>query len=95
MAVPPGDVAADHPALLAVNLPLPSNALGLALAVTQLAIALAFITGVADWLGAVGLIALVVLWNLYRRSHPSERLLSVALGLAWGGAAGNLLDRLR
>ncbi len=45
--------------------------------------------------GAFALVALVVLWNLYRRSNPSERLLSVALGLAWGGAAGNLLDRVR
>lgn len=45
--------------------------------------------------GAFALIALVVLWNLYRRSHPSERLLSFALGLAWGGAAGNLIDRVR
>ena len=45
--------------------------------------------------GAFALIALVVLWNLYRRSHPSERLLSVGLGLAWGGAAGNLVDRIR
>jgi signal peptidase II len=45
--------------------------------------------------GAFALIALVVLWNLYRRSHPTERLLSVALGLAWGGAAGNLFDRIR
>jgi signal peptidase II len=45
--------------------------------------------------GAFALIALIVLWNLYRRAHPTERLLSFALGLAWGGAAGNLLDRLR
>jgi signal peptidase II len=45
--------------------------------------------------GGFALIALVVLWNLYRRANPSERLLSVALGLAWGGAAGNLIDRLR
>jgi signal peptidase II len=45
--------------------------------------------------GAFALVALVVLWNLYRRSHPSERLLSFALGLAWGGAAGNLIDRVR
>jgi signal peptidase II len=45
--------------------------------------------------GAFALVALVVLWNLYRRAHPSEWLLSVALGLAWGGAAGNLLDRVR
>jgi signal peptidase II len=45
--------------------------------------------------GGFALIALVVLWNLYRRSHPRERMLSLALGLAWGGAAGNLLDRVR
>jgi signal peptidase II len=45
--------------------------------------------------GAFALFALVVLWNLYRRSHPTERLLSFALGLAWGGAAGNLVDRVR
>ncbi|MFN2565681.1 MAG: signal peptidase II [Gemmatimonadaceae bacterium] len=45
--------------------------------------------------GAFALVALVVLWNLYRRSHPTERLLSFALGLAWGGAAGNLIDRVR
>ena len=45
--------------------------------------------------GAFAVVALVVLWNLYRRAAPSERLLSFALGLAWGGAAGNLLDRLR
>jgi signal peptidase II len=45
--------------------------------------------------GAFALVALVVLWNLYRRSHPSERLLSFALGIAWGGAAGNFIDRVR
>lgn len=45
--------------------------------------------------GVFALVALIVLWNLYRRSHPSERLLSFALGLAWGGAAGNLIDRVR
>ncbi len=45
--------------------------------------------------GAFALVALFVLWNLYRRAHPSERLLSFALGLAWGGAAGNLIDRIR
>ena len=45
--------------------------------------------------GAFALVALLVLWNLYRRAHPSERLLSFALGLAWGGAAGNLIDRIR
>ena len=45
--------------------------------------------------GAFALVALIVLWNLYRRSQSTERLLSFALGLAWGGAAGNLVDRVR
>ena len=45
--------------------------------------------------GSFALVALLVLWNLYRRAHPTERLLSFALGLAWGGAAGNLIDRIR
>ena len=51
--------AATRPALLAVNVPLPLSVMGLALAGAQLAIALLFITGVADWLGALALIALV------------------------------------
>jgi signal peptidase II len=49
--------------------------------------------------GAFALIALFVLWRLYRLSGPASRagdhLRIVALGLAWGGAAGNLLDRFR
>ena len=56
--------AATRPALLAVNLPLPSSAIGLGLALAQVAIALAFITGVADWLGGLALIALVPLTAL-------------------------------
>jgi signal peptidase II len=49
--------------------------------------------------GAFAIIALVVLWRLYRmtgtgaRSGDTTRI--VALGLAWGGAAGNLIDRFR
>jgi len=44
--------------------------------------------------GAFAVIALVVLWWLYRTGRPTDRLRALALGLAWGGAAGNLLDRL-
>jgi signal peptidase II len=49
--------------------------------------------------GAFAIVALVVLWRLYRmtgtgaRSGDTTRI--VALGLAWGGAAGNLIDRFR
>jgi signal peptidase II len=45
--------------------------------------------------GAFAVIALFVLWKLYRESKPEERLKPLALGLAWGGAAGNLIDRIR
>jgi signal peptidase II len=45
--------------------------------------------------GAFALIALVVLWKLYRESSDIERMKVFGLGLAWGGAAGNLIDRLR
>jgi len=44
--------------------------------------------------GAFAVIALVVLWWLYRSGPAGDRLRALALGLAWGGAAGNLLDRL-
>ena len=44
-------------------------------------------------------IALVVLWRLYRLTgaagRPGDRVRVLALGLAWGGAAGNLIDRFR
>jgi signal peptidase II len=45
--------------------------------------------------GAFAIIALVILWRLYRASHPGERARVLALALAWGGAAGNLIDRFR
>lgn len=45
--------------------------------------------------GAFAAIALVILWQLQRSTAPGERLKSLALGLAWGGAAGNLVDRVR
>jgi len=43
--------------------------------------------------GSFAVIALVILWRLYRASGPNETIRVLALGLAWGGAAGNLLDR--
>lgn len=45
--------------------------------------------------GAFAIIALVILWRLYRASHPGQRARVLALALAWGGAAGNLIDRFR
>jgi signal peptidase II len=49
--------------------------------------------------GSFAVIALVVLWRLYRLTgagaRAGDRLRVLALGLAFGGAAGNLLDRLR
>ena len=49
--------------------------------------------------GAFAVIALIVLWRLYRLSGPAkragDRVRILALGLAWGGAAGNLIDRIR
>ena len=45
--------------------------------------------------GGFALVALVILWRLYRESTPAERLKPFALGCAWGGAAGNLIDRIR
>ena len=45
--------------------------------------------------GGFAAIALVVLWRIYRDARPEERFKALALGLAWGGAAGNLLDRIR
>jgi signal peptidase II len=45
--------------------------------------------------GAFAVIALYILWRLYRSTKPGDTTRVVALGLAWGGAAGNLIDRFR
>ena len=45
--------------------------------------------------GAFAVIALVILWRLYRASTLGDLMRVLALGLASGGAAGNLIDRLR
>ena len=44
--------------------------------------------------GGLALVALVVLWWLYRSTKQGDWVRALALGLAWGGAAGNLIDRL-
>jgi hypothetical protein len=51
--------AAAQPALFVPNLSLPANMLGLILAAAQFLIAATFVTRVAEWLGALALIALV------------------------------------
>jgi signal peptidase II len=45
--------------------------------------------------GGFALIALVILWWLYRTGKPDDSVRAFALGLTWGGAAGNLIDRFR
>ncbi|MEP6618411.1 MAG: signal peptidase II [bacterium] len=49
--------------------------------------------------GGFAVVALVVLWRLYvmtgTAGRGSDRVRILALGLAWGGAAGNLVDRFR
>ena len=49
--------------------------------------------------GAFAVVALFVLWRLYRMTgagaRAGDRLRVLALGLAFGGAAGNLVDRIR
>jgi signal peptidase II len=45
--------------------------------------------------GGFAVVALVFLWRMHQTSRPDERLKSLALGMAWGGAAGNLIDRVR
>jgi len=44
---------------------------------------------------AVVVVALVVLFGMYRRAAASDVWLATALGLVSGGALGNLIDRLR
>jgi signal peptidase II len=41
------------------------------------------------------LVALVVLWRMYRDSGPGEGVKVAALAMVSGGAVGNLVDRLR
>jgi signal peptidase II len=45
--------------------------------------------------GGFALVALVILWWLFRTTRKGDWIRVLALGLAWGGAAGNLIDRFR
>ena len=50
----------------------------------------------SPWIfGSFAVVALYILWRLYRQTAPTDRLRALALGLAWGGALGNLIDRVR
>ena len=44
--------------------------------------------------GGLAFVALGILWWLYHSAKPGETARVLGLGLAWGGAAGNLIDRL-
>ncbi|HSC30922.1 MAG TPA: signal peptidase II [Gemmatimonadaceae bacterium] len=46
-------------------------------------------------LAAVVVIALIVLFSMYRKTAAGDAWLGAALGLVSGGALGNLIDRLR
>src|SRR5207245_9943017 len=74
--------AASRPALIAVNLPMSMNVLGLGLVAAELAIALCFITGVADWLGGLALSALVPLTALLASPFDAlEQVLWAGIGV--------------
>lgn len=45
--------------------------------------------------GAFAVFAMVILWRLYRSTLTGDMRRVLALGLAFGGAAGNLLDRFQ
>lgn len=59
----------------------------------------AFGIGAGPWsrvvLSIVVLVALIVLYSMYRSAAPRDVWMGAALGLVCGGALGNLLDRLR
>lgn len=41
------------------------------------------------------MLALVILWRLYRTTRPDDRTRTLALALVCAGAVGNLIDRVR
>jgi hypothetical protein len=70
------------PALFAPNLPLALNPPGLALAGLEIAIAFSFITGLADWVGALGLLLLgPIAFFFFPPWDVLEHLLLAAIGL--------------
>lgn len=44
---------------------------------------------------AIAIVAVVLLWRMARNTPAADRFRLVALGLVAGGAAGNLIDRIR
>ena len=69
--------------LLAPNLPLPEGPAGLALAGLEVAVAFSFVTGIADWVGALALIGLVPLTALVASPlDVLEQFFWVGIGLA-------------
>lgn len=70
------------PVLFVPNLPLALNPAGLALAGLEIAIAFSFITGLADWVGALALLLLVPVASLFFAPWDAlEQLLYAAIGL--------------
>lgn len=70
------------PALFAPNLPLALNPAGLALAALEIAIAFTFITGLADWVGALALLLLgAIAFLFFPPWDVLEHLLLAAIGL--------------
>ncbi|KEO83215.1 signal peptidase II [Tumebacillus flagellatus] len=52
-------------------------------------------SGHADWLALISILAgLAILWFIYRGPHDRNIWLLLGLGLMFGGALGNLYDRL-
>jgi signal peptidase II len=45
--------------------------------------------------GAFAVVALVILYRLHKEGPAGDWVRALALGLAWGGALGNLVDRIR
>ncbi len=75
--------SAAQPSLLAPNLSLGFTGAGVAVGLVELLIALSFITGAADWLGAIALIALVPLAALlFSPAEALEQLFWVGIGVA-------------
>ena len=71
------------PALFAPNLPLALNTSGLVLAALEVLIAFSFITGIADWVGAIALLLLGLLAFLFFPAWDVlEQILFAGIGLA-------------
>lgn len=45
--------------------------------------------------GTFAVAALFILWRIYRTTAANDTIKVLAVGLCWGGAAGNLVDRIR